>query len=215
MAKCASSTAIIGGSDGPTSVLLLKRNPKLTLRQKIHKWKYNIKRAYVEKTLKPGSHSMDEVMDYIVNTHGFVALEPEKVRVEYQEMRASFIMQHAPELLGEYARMPRLKSESQEDIQEHIQQFQLRQQKAKEIPVEEFDIDFHRFQISSDDINDNMHITLEKRFGYIGGGVSGNKKMMRNYRRIYKDVHRYYGVTTEDIENKSKRYEQVVRALVH
>ena len=31
---------------------------------------------------------------------------------------------------------------------------------------------------------------------------------------IFKDVHRYYGVTKEDIEKKSKRYEQLVRALV-
>ena len=47
----------------------------------------------------------------------------------------------------------------------------------------------------------------------IGGGASGNKKEMRKFQRIYRDVHRYYGVTSEDIENKSKRYEQVVRAL--
>ena len=83
-----------------------------------------------------------------------------------------------------------------------------------EIPIEKFDIDFHRFQIPSDDINDNMHIIIEKRFSYIGGGVSGNKKEMRRFHRIFKDVHKYYGVTAEDIEKKSKRYEQVVRALI-
>ena len=37
---------------------------------------------------------------------------------------------------------------------------------------------------------------------------------MRRFHRIFKDVHRYYGVTREDIEMKSKRYEQVVRALI-
>ena len=215
MDKRACTTATIGGSNGPTSVLLINRKAKLTLRQKISKCKYNIKRAYVEKTLKAGSHSMDEVAEYIVNTHGFTELDHEEVFQEYSEMRAAFIMQYAPELLGEYAEMPRLKSESQKDIQEHIRQFQLRQQKAQEIPVAEFDIDFHRFRICGDDINDNMYITVEKRFSYIGGGVSGNKKMMRKFRRIYKDVYRYYGITSEDIENKSKRYEQVVRALVH
>ena len=45
-----------------------------------------------------------------------------------------------------------------------------------EIPIEKFDIDFHKFQIPFDDINDNMHIIVEKRFAYIGGGVSGSKK---------------------------------------
>ena len=60
-----------------------------------------------------------------------------------------------------------------------------------------------------------MYITIEKRFHYIGGGASGNKKEVKTFNRIYKGVYRYYGVTKEDIENKSKRYEQVVRALTH
>ena len=207
------STGIIRGAEGPTAVSVIKRNSKLTLKQKIGKFKYKLKRAYVEATIKAKSHSIDEVMDYIVNVHGFAEIVNDEVRQEYEEMRASFILQYAPELLGEYATMPRLKSESKEDIQAHIKQFQIRQQKAMEIPVEEFDIDFHKFRISFGDINDNMYITVEKRFAYIGGGASGNKKEMRKFQRIYRDVHRYYGVTSEDIENKSKRYEQVVRAL--
>ena len=109
--------------------------------------------------------------------------------------------------------MRRLKSESKEDIEAHMKQFQARKQRAEEVPVSEFDIDFHKFQISFDDRNDNMYIIIEKRFAYIGGGVSGDKKQMRRFHRIYKDVHRYYGVTAEDIKNKSKRYEQVIRTL--
>ena len=205
--------AIIGGADGPTAVAVIKKNPKLTLRQKIEKCRYKIKRAYVEKTIKANSHTLDEVIDYIVNVHGFSEIVNDEVHQEYEELRASFILQYAPELLDEYATMPKLKSESKEDIQAHIKQFQVRQQMAREIPTTEFDIDFHKFQIAFDDINDNMYITIEKRFAYIGGGASGNKKEMRRFQRIFRDVHRYYGVTSEDIEKKSKRYEQVVRAL--
>ena len=205
---------IIGGADGPTSVFLIKKNTKLTLRQKLEKCRYKLKRAYVERTIKANSHTLDEVIDYIVKVHGFVEVEGEEVHQEYNEMRASFIMQHAPELLGEYATMPQLKSESKEDIQAHIREFQERQQRAMEIPIEKFDIDFHKFQIPFDDINDNKYIIIEKRFAYIGGGVSGNKKEMRRFHKIFKDVHKYYGVTSEDIEMKSKRYEQVVRALI-
>ncbi|MBQ7955905.1 MAG: hypothetical protein IJ282_09155 [Lachnospiraceae bacterium] len=201
--------------DGPTSVFLMKRNGKLTLRQRLEKFRYKIKRAYVEKTLKANSHSLDEVMDYIVNVHGFVEMEGEGVRQEYEEMRASSILQYAPELLGEYATMPQLKSESEEDIREYINQSVERQKKAMEIPMEEFDIDFHKFQNSGADTNDNIYIIVEKRFAYIGGGASGNKKVMRRFQKIYKDVHRYYGVTKEDIAKKSKRYEQLVRALIH
>ena len=144
---------MIGKSDGPTAVFVIKRNSKLTLRQKLEKGKYKIKRAYVEQTMKAESHSLDEVIDYIVNVHGFI-------------------------------------ERNNDD-----------------------DIDFHKFQISLGDINDNMYIIVEKRFAYIGGGVSGDKKEIRRFQRIFKDVHRYYGVTAEDIKNKTKRYEQVIRAL--
>ena len=205
--------SVIGKSDGPTSVTVIKRNSKLTWKQKLEKCKYKIKRAYVEHTIKAKGHSLDEVIDYIINKHGFVEIDNDEVRFERDEMRASFIMQYAPELLGEYATMPGLKSESKEDIQAHIREFQERQQRAMEIPIEKFDIDVHKFQISFEDINDNMYIIVEKRFAYIGGGVSGDKKVMRRFHRIFKDVHRYYGVTAEDIKNKTKRYEQVIRAL--
>ena len=110
------------GADGPTSVFLIKKNAKLTLRQKLEKCRYKLKRAYVERTIKANSHTLDEVIDYIVNVHGFVEVEGEEVHTEYEEMRRSH--------------------------------------------------------------------------------------------KIFKDVHRYYGVAREDIEMKSKRYEQVVRALI-
>ena len=99
MEKNTSAVSVIGGADGPTSVFLLKRNPKLTLRQKLQRFKYNIKRAYVEKTLKAGGHTLDEVMAYIVNVHGFEELDKEEIKEEYNEMRASFLIQHAPELI--------------------------------------------------------------------------------------------------------------------
>ena len=213
MSKCASATTIIGNSDGPTSVTVIKKNHKLTLRQKLQKSIYNIKRFHVERTIKADGHTLDEVMEYIVTKYGFVEVNNEEVNLEYNEMRASFIMQYAPELLGEYATMPKLKSESKEDIQEHINQFRERQRMAMDIPTSEFDIDFHRFELAFDDINDKMNITIEKRFAYIGGGASGNKKIVKKFNRIFKDVYRYYGVTREDIENKSKRYEEVVRTL--
>ena len=54
---------------------------------------------------------------------------------------------------------------------------------------------------------------MRKKYGHIGGGVSGSKKILKKFDRIYKDIFRYYGVSKEDIENKSERYKDVVRAL--
>ena len=55
MDKGTNSTTIIGGADGPTAVFVLKKNAKLTLKQKIEKLKYKIKRSYVERTIKAKS----------------------------------------------------------------------------------------------------------------------------------------------------------------
>ena len=215
MKKDANAISIIDGADGPTSVFILKRNSKLTLKQKIEKIKHKIKRTYVEKTLKPESHTIDEVIEYIVNVHGFIELDKDsdEVKEEYNQMRASCIMQHDPKLLGEYADIPPLKSESMEDVKAHLEQVQKRMQKALEIPNTEFAIDFHKFQKLFGDINDNIYIVIEKRFAYIGGGATGNKKVIKRFHHIYKDIYRYYGVTREDIRTKSERYKDVVRTL--
>lgn len=215
MKKSVQAASVIGGADGPTSVFVLKRNSKRTLRQKVERTKNKIKRTYIEKTIKPESHNLDEVMEYIVNKHGFTRLDDDtdEVKEEYNQMRASFLMKYAPDLLGEYAEIPQLKSESLEDVQAHLEQIQKRMKKASEISVTEFDIDFHKYKRTFDDINDNIHIVIEKKHAYIGGGATGNKKVIKKFRHILKDIYRYYGVTKEDIENKSERYKDVVRNL--
>ena len=78
------STGIIRGADGPTAVSVIKRNSKLTLKQKIGRFKYKVKRAYVEATIKAKGHSIDEVMDYIVNVHGFAEIVNDEVHQEYE-----------------------------------------------------------------------------------------------------------------------------------
>ncbi len=203
----------IGKSDGPTSVFILKKNAKLTLKQKIQKMKYNFKRSHVEKKLSAGSHTLDEVMDYIVNTCGFVKADEDAVFEEYREMRASAIIRYAPELLGEDAAIPQLKSTEEKDVREFLEKSKQRNQKAMEIPVTDFDIDFHKFTKNFGESKGEMHFIIEKKYGDIGGGFSGSKKLLKKFERIQKDIFRYYGVTQEDIESKSKRYQDVVRVL--
>ena len=55
-------------------------------------------------------------------------------------------------------------------------------------------------------------IQRSNRYDYIGGGASG-KKTIKEFDKVFKDVYRYYGVTKEDIVNKTKRYDMVVRTL--
>lgn len=215
MKKNAKAVSVIGGTDGPTSVFIAKKPIKLTLRQKLEKLKYKIKRTYAKKTLKCESHSIDEVCEYLINRYGFfeVDKDSDEIAEEYKQMRAAFIIQYAPELLGEYAAFPKLKSEFPEDIELYIKQREQQMKRAMEIPQTMFDIDFHKFKKESVDRNNNMDIVIEKKYAYIGGGAAGNKKYVKKYNRIYKDIYRYYGVTEDDIKSKSQRYRNLVQTL--
>ena len=192
MKKSASAVSVIGGADGPTSIFF-KKNAKLTLKQKIQRAKNKIKRFYVDKTLSCESHSLDEVIEYIVNRYRFAEVDKdaEEFPEEYQQMRASFIIQYAPELLGESTACPKLKSESPKDDEAYIRQSEERMQRAMEIPSTEFDIDFHKFKKAFDDINDTMYIVIEKNMHILAVGLVEIKRWLKTFRvsiKIYTDI---------------------------
>ncbi|MGN0152592.1 MAG: hypothetical protein ACI39Q_08980 [Wujia sp.] len=63
MKKRRSAVSIIGGADEPTSVFVATKPSKYTFRQKFQRFKHQIKRKYVERTLKCINHGMDEVFE--------------------------------------------------------------------------------------------------------------------------------------------------------
>ena len=158
------------------------------------------------------THYKSRITSSIQKQYGFreVVGEQAGVLYEYEEMRASFMMTHAPELLGEYAKYPELKGHSEEEIREFMEQIEARKEMAKKVPKEKFDIDFHKFEKKMGD--NEMHIIIEKKYEHISGGASG-KKTIKKFHKIFKDIYRYYGVTQEDIDQKTKRYETLIRRL--
>jgi hypothetical protein len=203
---------IIGGADGPTSVFVVENDKRnITIKQKIYKFRYDIKKARVEKYIKAEPHSMEDVESYLKSVYGFTEIDPDSDRYkdEYIQVRASFIMQYASELLGEYASCPKLEGEDAESVQRFLAQVELRQKAAENVPQEVFDIDLHIFE--KNEKNLDMIFTLEKDYGYIGGFASGSK--LKKFEEIERNVYRYYGVTQEDIDNKTQRYEAFVKTL--
>ncbi|MBR3602121.1 MAG: hypothetical protein IKL49_07355 [Lachnospiraceae bacterium] len=206
------SNNIIGKANGATSYFVLSRNNKLTLKQKIQKTRFQLRKKWIEKHISANGHTLDEVCQYVQEKYGFreVTRACSGVQYEYEEMRTSFMITHAPELLGEYAKHPELKGHSEEEIREFMAQVEVRKEIAKNVPKEKFDIDFHKYEKKICDTE--MHVIIEKKYEYIGGGASG-KKTIKDFNKMYKDVYRYYGVTEEDIAKKTKRYDMVVRTL--
>lgn len=208
----AAAIGIIGGADGPTAVFTTGK--KVPLKHRIRKRWFDVRRKRIAKRIKPEPHTLDEVMLYLQNRYGFeeVNKESEEYQREYREIRCSSILQYAPELLGEYATPPQLITRDEEGFRIFREALEKRQQCAVSIPVETFDITYSAFE--KKDRDGKIQIGFEKRFGYIGASASGTRKYMKSFGKIYRDIYRYYGVTKEDIDNCSKRYKELLNALV-
>lgn len=208
----ASSIGIIGGADGPTALFIASRH-KLTLVQKIQKILFQIRKAKIEKHISDEHHTMEEVCEYIAKMDGFK--EADQCSKEYQEeyiqMRASLMRRYAPELLGEYAQRPQLTKRDEAGIRDLIEQDKQRQRAANNIPADCFDIDLHIYKKETSSMQ--MHLIVETRYGWISGGVSGDKNCIKQFNKIYREIYKYYGVTKEDIEQQSERYNMLIKTL--
>lgn len=210
--KRVSSVSIIEGQDGPTSFFIVgRKNLKQTLKQNIQKFFYDAREKRIVKSLKANPHSMEQVADYIVTELGFS--EVDRTETEYFQMRASFILQYKPELLGDLAEAPKLENHEEEAIKLFMEQIEQRQKAAENIPPDIFDIDLHIYEKDSGN-NNQSKIIIEKNYGYIGGSASGSKNgFMKEFDKTFRKVYLYYGVTQKDIDNSTKRYIELVKTL--
>ena len=230
--KHAESISIIGGSDGPTSVFLLGRG-KPNLRQQLQKIYFAYKKKWIARKIVPGTHTMEEVAALLKKEYGFEEIQKsddEYIR-EYEGLRSSFIIMYKPELLGELAERPRLLNKDVESIKEWQRQLELREQRAKEIPKEQFDINLYILEKKSDDVF--MRFILESNYDYIGGSYSGDVKSNRKkryvakfginrigdeqkrYQELFRQIHIYYGVSETDIAENTRRYKELLTVLAH
>ena len=207
MKKTADNIRIIGKSDGPTSVFIAGKDKKKTLRQKIEKSMYDFRRKRVIKFLRADSHSVDEVADYVVRELGYteVSSSDETYQTEYSNMRASFL------LLGDLTEPQRPQKWDEKSVMEFMKQIEQRTEAARAVPKTEFDIDFHLYRKTGWDFE--MSISIEKTYESFSGSASGSTRVMRRYGADFRKVYRYYGVSQEDIRQRTKRFEEVVRQL--
>lgn len=214
MKKKNQAVSIIGGADGPTSVFIVGDKAHLGIIEKIKRNCYQRKRKKTEKGIEADPHSLQEVIAYIISEYG--AIEKSKDSHAYQEeyacLKESLILEHKPELLGELAEIKKPDASSEESIQEFLKTLEARSAKAREIPDEMMPMEFHVYQIQIPDIGE-MEFSVELNHEFISSGFSGNKKGMKILEKMSQDVYLYYGVTQEDIDNKTKRYTSLVTIL--
>ena len=148
------SVGIIGGADGPTSIFVSDTPAKLPLRARVKRYRYQRRRKRAEQQIVPGSHSLEELIDYAITTYGLTPAAPN------------------PEYLPPASRIYVLEKGG------------------------------NHFSMEIDDAR-----------GSFGVSFSGKKTELKSFRRIAKDLYRYYGVSEEDIRCKTLRYYHLLGIL--
>lgn len=211
--KSKSAIAIIGGADGPTSVFVTGKLKEQSLKTRIQNGIYRYKRKKVEKTIVANAHTLAEVVQYAMRNYEVIETAP--TEREYMEQRKSLkeslILQYKPEVLGDRKDIPAPDSSDETSLREYFSKIKARSEKIAEMPDSIIPMDFHLYKIGVDD--DFLEIEVDYIWDIFGISYSGNKKVMKQFEKISRELYIYYGVSEDDIKNKTKRYAALVTEL--
>ena len=214
MRKGAGSVSIIGGADGPISIFIAGKDGQAKLTTRIQNYFRRIKRNRVKKRITANPHTLEEVVQCLKREYG--AVEVSQQSHNYLEQRkclkASLVMRHRPDLLGELMDLEPPEGEDVEALKAFWEQVQEREKMAAEIADDIFPVDFHIYAIKCPE-NCMMQIGVETVWQVIDGSFSGDKKTMKQLRKLFKKIYLYYGVTAEDIKNETERYKSLLGVL--
>ena len=214
MGKGAGNVSVIGGADGPTSIFIAGKGGKVKLTTRIQNYFRRIKRNRVKKRITANPHTLEEVVQWLKREYG--AVEVSQQSHNYLEQRkclkASLVMRHRPDLLGEMADLKPPEGEDVEALKAFWEQIQEREKMAAEIADDIFPLDFHIYEIKFPG-NCMMQIGVETVWQVIDGSFSGDKKNMKQLKKLFREIYLYYGVTAEDIKNETERYKSLLATL--
>lgn len=214
MGKSASGVSIIGGAYGSTSIFIAGKGGKVKLTTRIKNYFRKIRRNKIKKRITANPHTLEEVVEWLKREHG--AVEVSQQSHNYLEQRnslkASLIMRHRPDLLGELINLEPPDGEDLEALKAFCEKVQKQCDRAAEIADDIFPIDFHIYEIKWAE-NDRMRIGVETVWQVLDCSFSGNKKTRKQLEKLFKRLYLYYGVTAEDIKNETERYKSLLGVL--
>ena len=211
--KSKSGVSIIGGADGPTSIFIAGRAQKRPLKVRIRSILYRFKRKRAEKKVVAGEHTLDELVQYAKNSYNLIETNSsERKYIEQQNnLKESLILQHKPEILGEMKDIPKPNIYNEKSIREYLCKIEARREMIAEMPDNVIPMNFHLYEIRIGD--DSLEMNIDYIWNIFAISYSGNKKVMKQFQKISKDLYIFYGVSEDDIKNKTERYLSLVTAL--
>ena len=211
--KSKSGVSIIGGADGPTSIFIAGRAQKRPLKVRIRSILYRFKRKRAEKKVVAGEHTLDELVQYAMNTYNLIETNStERKYIEQQKnLKESLILQHKPEILGEMKDIPKPNIYNEKSIREYLYKIEARREMIAEMPDNVIPMNFHLYEIRIGD--DSLEMNIDYIWNIFAISYSGNKKVMKQFQKISKDLYIFYGVSEDDIKKKTERYLSLVTVL--
>ena len=211
--KSINQVSIINGEDGPTSVFIFGETKKQSLKIRIRNVIYQSRRKRIEKRIAANPHTLAEVVQYAKNHYDLVEINPSAANwIEQQKnLKASLIMQHKPELLGERKDIPKPDFHNEESVKNFLNEMEIRDKLIAQMPDNVIPMDFHLYEIEIGE--DFMEIEVDYIWNIFGISYSGNKSVIKRFKKIARNLYCYYGVSEEDIKNRTKRYSSLVTEL--
>ena len=211
--KSKSGVSIIGGADGPTSIFIAGRAQKRPLKVRIRSILYRFKRKRAEKKVVAGEHTLDELVQYAKNSYNLIETNSsERKYIEQQNnLKESLILQHKPEILGEMKDIPKPNIYNEKSIREYLYKIEARREMIAEMPDNVIPMKFHLYEIRIGD--DSLEMNIDYIWNIFAISYSGNKKVMKQFQKISKDLYIFYGVNEDDIKKKTERYLSLVTVL--
>lgn len=211
--KSKSAVSIIGGSDGPTSIFIAGGSRKQPLKRRIQNTIYTSKRKMAEKKIVANAHTLDEVVQYAISNYDLIETDPTDWQYieQRKNLKESLILQHKPEILGEMQKIPRPDISNEKSVRKYFEKIKVRSEMIAEMPDSVIPMDFHLYKIRIG--NDFLEIAIDYIWSIFGISYSGKKKVIKQFKKISRDLYSYYGVSEDDIKQKTERYLSLVAAL--
>ena len=147
--KSINQVSIINGEDGPTSVFIFGEAQKQSLKTRIRNAIYQSRRKRIEKRIAVNPHTLAGVVQYAKDHYDLVEINPAATNwIERQKnLKASLIMQHKPELLGQRKDIPKPDFHNEESVKNFLNEMEIRNKLIDQMPDNVIPMDFHLYEI--------------------------------------------------------------------
>ncbi len=100
---------------------------------------------------------------------------------------------------------------NEESVRQYLDKIKARSEMIAEMPDDIIPMNFHLYEIRIGD--DVLEMEIDYIWNIFGISYSGDRKAMKQFEKISRDLHLYYGVSEDDIKKKTERYSSLVAAL--